>query len=207
MGIKVSGIGEAVGRPDVVDIDVGVSILADTVAEATTVAADGAQAVTASLTSAGIAADDISTTEYSIRPEYDYSGSEQRLMGYRVSNLIRARLRDINAVGSLLDAISSAGGDHTRVNGLTFGVADETGLQAVAREAAWNDARARATQLANLSGQALGDASSIIETVRPPVTPMPRMMAADVGMEKSTPIQPGTMTVSVTLEVEFSVDG
>jgi uncharacterized protein YggE len=204
MGITVSGIGEGTGRPDVVDIDVGVSALAGTVAEATAVATEKAGAVTAALTSAGIAPDDLTTTEFSIRPEYDYSGNEQRLLGYRVSNMVRARLRDINITGSLLDAVTGAGGDETRVAGLSFGVANEAALQAQAREVAWEDAVSRATQLAALSGQTLGKTTSITEVVRPPIAPV-RMLAADMAMEKSTPIQPGTTTVSVTLEVEFAI--
>lgn len=202
MSITVSGVGDAVGRPDQVEVDVGVSVLAGSVAEAASVAAEKAQAVTSALTSVGVAADDMATTEYSIRPEYDYSGSEQRLLGYRVSNIVRARLRDVSAVGPLVDSITSAGGDETRVNGLSFGVADETSVLAEAREAAWKDALAKATQLAELSGQSLGKATSIIETVKPPVAPM-RMMAADMAMEKTTPIQPGTTAVGVTLQVQF----
>jgi uncharacterized protein YggE len=31
------------------------------------------------------------------------------------------------------------------------------------------------------------------------------MLAADIGMEKSTPIQPGSTTISVTLQVEFDL--
>jgi uncharacterized protein YggE len=204
MGITVSGVGEGSGHPDVVDIDVGVSALAGTVAEATAIATEKVGAVTAALTSAGIDADDLTTTEYSIRPEYDYSQSEQRLLGYRVSNMVKARLRDINVTGTLLGAVSAAGGDETRVQGLSFGVADEAALQARAREAAWANALSKATQLASLSGQSLGKATSITETVRPPVSPV-RMLAADMGMEGSTPIQPGTTTVTVTLEVEFSL--
>jgi uncharacterized protein YggE len=205
MGITVSGIGDASGQPDVVDLDVGVSVLADTVEEATSVAADKAAAVTTALTAAGVSTDDLATIEYSIRPEYDYAGNEQKLNGYRVTNMIRARLRDIAATGSVLDSLSAAGGDEARVNGLTFAVADETGLRAQARSAAWEDALTKATQLADLSGQTLGNATSITETVRPPVAPV-RMLAADMAMEKSTPIQPGTTTVTVTLEVEFALN-
>ena len=205
MGITVSGVGEANATPDMVDVDVGVSVLANTVDDASRTAAEKANAVASALTAAGIAADDLTTTEYSIRPEYDYSDSNQRLLGYRVSNTVRAKLRDITSTGPLLDSIASAGGDETRVNGMSFGVADETSLLGRAREAAWNDARAKAEQLAALSGHTLGKATTITEVVQGPVVPMPRMMAADMAMSEraSTPIQPGTSSVTVTLQVEF----
>jgi len=205
LGITVSGVGEANAVPDMVEIDVGVSVLADTVQDATNTAAERAEAVMSALKASGITVEDVTTTEYSIRPEYDYSENKQRLMGYRVSNTVRATHRDITATGPLLDSISSAGGDETRVNGLSFGVADETSLLADAREAAWNDARSKAEQLATLSGHTLGKAVSITETVQGPVVPMPRMLAADMATSEraSTPIQPGTSSVKVTLQVEF----
>jgi uncharacterized protein len=204
VGIKVSGVGEASAAPDMVELDVGVSVLADTVQAATRIAAERAEAVSSALTAGGVASEDMATTEYSIRPEYDYSTNNQRLLGYRVSNTVRAKLRDITSTGPLLDSISSAGGDETRVNGLSFGVADETSLLARAREAAWNDATAKAEQLAALSGHTLGMATSITETIQGPVVPMPRMMAADMAPERaSTPIQPGTSSMTVTLQVEF----
>ena len=169
MGITVSGAGEANADPDMVEIDVGVAVLADTVEAATRASAERAEAVTSALTAGGVRVEDMATTEYTIRPEYDYSSSQQRLLGYRVSNTVRAKLRDIASTGPLLDSIASAGGDETRVNGLSFGVADETSLLAKAREAAWNDARTKAEQLATLSGHTLGKATSITETVQGPV--------------------------------------
>jgi len=205
LGITVSGAGEANAAPDMVEIDVGVSVLADTVESATQTAAERAEAVSSALTAGGIAAEDMATTEYSIRPEYDYSSNKPRLLGYRVSNTVRAKLLDITSTGPLLDSIASAGGDETRVNGLSFGVADETSLLARAREAAWADAKSKAEQLAGLAGHTLGKAVAINETVQGPVVPMPRMLAADMAMTEraSTPIQPGTSSVTVTLQVEF----
>ena len=111
----------------------------------------------------------------------------------------------MTSTGRLLDSIATAGGDETRVNGLSFGVADETSLLGQAREAAWNHAIAKADQLATLSGHTLGKATTITEVVQGPVVPMPRIMAADMAMSEraSTPIQPGTSSVTVTLQVEF----
>jgi len=206
MAITVSSVGEANGVPDTVEIDVGVSVLAGNVAEATKTAAESGETVLAALTAAGVAEADVSTTEYTIQPEYDYSGNQQRLLGYRVGNTMRAKVRDVGRAGEIVDSVSAAGGDHSRVRGLRFGVEDDDALEASARVAAWNDAVAKATQLATLSGQTLGRATSITETVRSPAIPV-RMMAADMAMAEgaTTPIQPGTTMVTVDLRVEFAV--
>ncbi len=206
LGIAVSGQGEVDRAPDMVDIDVGVSVLADTVEEATRTAADRARAVIAALSSSGVTEADISTIDFTIHPEYDYSGNEQRLTGYRVNNTVRARLRDVDRVGSIVDAVSASGGDHARVSGVRFGIADDTPMKTAARETAWNDAVAKATQLATLAGQRLGPATSITEVVRSPVVPVRMMADMAMAKESSTPIQPGTTTVSVTLQVEFALE-
>jgi hypothetical protein len=207
MGITVSGIGEVTGAPDTVEVDVGVSVLADTVAEASAVAAERSQAVVAALSSGGVAEADMTTFDYTVQPEYDYSGNKQRLTGYRVSNTLRAKVRDIDGTGAIVDSVSAAGGDHARINGLRFSIDDDTPLEAAAREAAWNDAATRAAQLADLSGQAIGKATSITETVSNPVVPVRMMAEMAMANEAGTPIQPGTSTVTVALQVEFALDG
>ena len=206
-GISVSGMGEVTGAPDTVEIDLGVSVLGETVDEATATAAERGEALIAALTSNGVARDDITTTDYSIYPEYDYSRSQERLLGYRVNNTVRAKVRDMGSIGSVLDAASAAAGDEARVSGLRFSIEDNTELVSAAREAAWEDALAKATQLAELSGQTLGAATSITETVSMPPVPFP--YEGDIaGAERAvTPIEPGTSAVTITLQVQFALEG
>ena len=207
MGISVSGMGEVTGTPDTVEVDLGVSILAPTVDEATALAADKADALIAALTSNGVARDDITTTDYSIYPEYDYSNNAERLLGYRVANTVRAKIRSVQDTGAVLDAVTAAAGDEVRVSGLRFSIEDNAELITAAREAAWNDAFAKATELAQLSGQTLGAATSITETVSNPPVPIPYATDDMGGAERAlTPIEPGTSAVTITLQVEFAFE-
>jgi len=203
MGISVSGVGEMKGTPDTAEVDLGVSVLSETVAEASSTAAELADALIASLTANDVAEEDITTTDYSIHPEYDYSHNQQRLIGYRVTNLVRAKVRNVESTSALLDSVTSAAGAEVRIGGLRFSIDDDEALISAAREAAWNDAHAKATQLAELSGQALGAVTSITETVDKPPVPIPfeRALAAD---HTGTPIEPGTSAVTITLLVEFA---
>jgi uncharacterized protein len=207
MGISVTGMGEVTGTPDTVEVDLGVSILAPTVAEATSLAAEKADSLIAALTSNGVAREDIATTDYSIYPEYDYSTNAQRLLGYRVSNTVRAKIRNVQETGAVLDSVTTAAGDEVRISGLRFSIEDNAELITAAREAAWNDAFAKATELAELSGQTLGAATSISETVSNPPVPIP-YAADEAGAERAvTPIEPGTSAVTITLQVEFAFEG
>lgn len=203
-GITVTGTGEVTGTPDTVEVSLGVAVLAETVQEATTTAAQKADALIAALTGGGVDRKDITTTDYSIYPEYDYSTNTERLVGYRVSNTVRVKIRNVAETGSLIDAVTAAGGNEVRVSGLQFSIDDDAEMVKAARAAAWNDALAKATQLAELSGQELGQAISINETVSS--TPPPvfyERAAADAALE--TPIEPGTSAVTISLSVNFTL--
>jgi uncharacterized protein YggE len=206
-GISVTGMGEVTGAPDTVEVVLGVSVLADTVDKAAATAAEKAQALIDSLTSNGVAEEDITTTDYSIYPEYDYTNNQERLVGYRVNNTVRAKIRDIESTGTVIDAAVAAGGDDVTVNGLSFSIEDNDELVAAAREAAWNDALTKATQLAELSGQTLGDATSITETVSMPPVPIPYAVEEAAADQATTPIEPGTSAVTITLQVQFGLAG
>ncbi|HEU5112745.1 MAG TPA: SIMPL domain-containing protein [Acidimicrobiia bacterium] len=206
-GISVSGMGEVTGAPDTVEVGLGVSVLGETVDQAATTAAEKAQAVIDALTSNGVAEEDITTTDYSIYPEYDYSSNEERLIGYRVTNTVKAKIRDLDSTGTVLDAATVAGGDDVVVNGLSFSIEDNDELVAAAREAAWNDALTKANQLAELSGQSLGEATTITETVSMPPIPIPYAAEAAGDRALETPIEPGTSAVTITLQVQFALAG
>jgi uncharacterized protein YggE len=66
---------------------------------------------------------------------------------------------------------------------------------------------AKATQLAELSGQTLGEATSITETVSMPPIPIPYAEEAAAADRAMTPIEPGTSAVTISLQVQFGLDG
>ena len=206
--IAVSGTGQVTGTPDTLIIDLGVQVLRPTVGEATGEAARLAQTVIDALEANGVAEKDIQTTNYSIWPEYDYRNDTETLRGYRVSNTVSAKIRDLDKAGEVIDAATAAGGNDAVVNGIRFDLEADGALITAAREAAWNDAKAKAEQLAALAEVRLGKAVSISETASP--TPPPIVYAeAAVGaaFDAATPIQPGEASVSVVVTAQFAIEG
>jgi uncharacterized protein YggE len=203
-GITVTGVGRSSAAPDVMTVDIGISVLAATVAEARSLATTKAQSLIATLKDAGLTDEDIQTARYSIHPEYDHIEGQQRLRGYRVSNDLQVMLRDLASAGAILDAATGAGGDEVTINNVSFSIEDQTAVRDQAREAAWSDAVARAEHLARLSGRSLGDVVEIVETTgRPPGPgPVPRMSLAAAD---ATPIEAGTTSITVSLEVRFAL--
>jgi uncharacterized protein YggE len=123
------------------------------------------------------------------------------LDGYRAANSVVATLRGLDDLGAIIDAAAAVGGDHIIVSGLSFSVEDRTALEAAARRLAWQDATTKARHLATLAGVTLGKPKAVIEGGGRPA-PTLAMRAAMVA-ESSTPVEPGEVTVSVSLEVLF----
>lgn len=201
-GISVAGVGQSTTTPDVARVAFGVSVRGATVAEASELARERVKAMLESLSSSGVAKADIQTTNYSVFADYDHPNGKERLLGYRVDNDVQVTLRDLETIGSLIDAAARAGGDAVTVNRLNFDVDDDTEARNAAREVAWRDAKAGAEHLARLAGRELGPVVRISES--PGSGPMPRRVAAPMAAE-STPIEAGTSTITVTLDVRFEL--
>jgi uncharacterized protein len=91
---------------------------------------------------------------------------------------------------------------------VTYRHSDTSALASAAREAAWADALARATQLAELSGRSLGDVISIDEAGggTPRLLGAQRMaMDAAVAGEAAPTLDAGEAYVTIALAVRWSL--
>ncbi len=204
-GITVVGQGTSYGQPDQATVIVGVESFAPTVEEATTQNQATLDRVMAALDAAGIAAEDIQTTNYSLFAEQIYGEKgPEGIAGYRVNNQVNVRLRDISAVGDVLAAVTEAGAN--AIYGINFSVADPAALEAEARAAAMADARKRAESLAELGGVSLGDVVIISEVVGSPVAPIMRDAGFAMEQAVSAPgISPGQLSYQVQVQVTYGI--
>ena len=214
-GIWVSGLGKVSAQPDLAILSLSVEVRAKTVAEAQSRAASSMNAVIAALKKRGVQDKDIQTRYFNVSPQYNYVDkvdqfgrrSEQVLVGYIVSNQATVKARKLDDVGPLLDDVATAGGDLTRVQGITFTIDDPTKLQDQARELAVKNATAKAQQVAKAAGVSLGRAFYIAENVS--FTPRPQLLdrgfAAAPASEASTPISGGELDVQVTVQAAFAI--
>jgi uncharacterized protein len=92
--------------------------------------------------------------------------------------------------------------DGARVHGLGLVVGDPAGVAAAAREAAWHDATARATQYAGLAGLTLGPVLEIRETPPPPPDARPMRLLAT---EAAPATEPGETVVWAAVTVTWSL--
>ena len=96
----------------------------------------------------------------------------------------------------MLALIVSTGGDATRINSVSYSIADDSQLVKDARSRAFNDAKNRAEQYAQLSGLRLGQVLSISEATGS--APPPRRRAA-ARHAAAVPLEPGQQTVSFSV--------
>ena len=206
-GIWVSGTGEVAVVPDVAILTLGVEAQEATVNAAQSEAAAAMNAVVDALKTNGVADKDIQTQWYSILPvtRWDDKTNEQITTGYSVTNTVTAKIRDISKAGTIIDAVSAAGGNLTRMSGITFTVNDPTAYYNQAREKAMQDAAAKAQQLATLAGVTLGKAFYISESGS--YIPQPiRLFDSAVAASTSTPISPGELDITLTVQVGYAIE-
>ncbi|MCO5180394.1 MAG: SIMPL domain-containing protein, partial [Candidatus Promineofilum sp.] len=121
-GVTVVGQGTAYGQPDQATVIVGVDTFAPTVEEATTQNQSTLDNVMAALEAAGIATEDIQTTNYSLYAEQIYGDNgPEGIAGYRVTNQVNVTVRNIDKVGDVIAAATEAGANN--VGGVYFSVA------------------------------------------------------------------------------------
>ena len=216
-GIWVSGIGTVTVAPDLAVLTVGVEARAGTVQEALAEAAGAMTNIVSALEGEGVEAQDIQTRSFSINPQYtwrertdDEGGrySERVLTGYTVNNRATVRLRDLDRVGEMVDLVASAGGDLTRIEGVSFTVQDPEPHRAEAREAAVEQARAKAEQFARDAGVILGQVVLVSEGGG--TVPAPRAFAefAAFGLataDATTPISEGELEIRATVQMVFAI--
>jgi hypothetical protein len=205
-GISVNGEGLVKAKPDVAKAQIAVDVTHANVAEAQQDAATRMDRVMARLKEMGVAADDIKTAQYALYPLYDYSQNrdQPKLTGYRVVNTISVTMRQLDKVGAILDAVTSAGA--TRIDGVSFSIADPTPLQSQARASAVKQARSRAEELAKAAGVSLGKVAAINESTAGAVPELAASTAKAIGLGAAeTPISPGELEIRVSVQVNFLI--
>ena len=111
-------------------------------------------AILAAVAAAGVARRDVRTTLLSVQPRYDYrDGKAPTLVGYDLANVVEVTVRDLAALGAVVDGALAAGA--TSLDGLAFRVDDPREAERAARTAAVAEARARAEVLAEAAGVAI----------------------------------------------------
>lgn len=206
-GIWVSGEGKVTAVPDTAILSLGIEAQAMTVAEAQAEANEAMNNVMDALEAAGIDEEDIQTRYFSIQEisRWDSDKQQEYIVGYRVTNTVTVKVRQVENTGSVIDAVAAAGGDLTRINSISFTIDDPSDYYKDARVEAVADAAAKAKQLADAAGVKLGKPTYITESSYVPGTIYRDVVAAEGTPSPTTPISPGEMEITVNVQIGYAI--
>lgn len=205
--VTVTGTGKAKLTPDRYSFNVGVQTIATTVDDAVRENNERVGAVIDALKKAGATAAEIRTSNFTIYPQQDYQqGKLPRITGYQVNNSVTVTRDKVGDAGKLLQAALNAGVNTS--SGLQFLVSDPSRGRDEGMRAAFADAKAKATTLAQAAGRTLGKALTISEgeaPSRPPVVYKAMAVAAGQAASDEVPVESGTQEMSYTITVTFEL--
>lgn len=202
---SVSGEGEATAIPDTALVILGITTTQNSIAVAQNQTNSIINKIITDLKNLGIEEENIKTTNYSINPNYDYSGGKQKINGYTVSINIQVKISPIEKLNQAIDTATKDGVNI--VGGIQFMVNDKDRqkLEQKARKEAIANAKKKAKELANESGILLGRIINVSETGTSLPRPLNYLDSSQALKAEATQIEPGesTITSAVTLSYEI----
>lgn len=201
--VTVSGTGSITIVPDVVTIQLGVITRNPNAGIAISENADTMGKVVEAL-KASVKAENITTAQLSVNPTYNYQSPTPVIEGYEVNNAVVVRIEDVDKAGAIVDAGLAAGANS--VNGITFGVKDNSAAYDKALQAAMQDAKRKADVLAKAGGATVGGVVRIVENGSSYVPyPAGGMRSEAAVMDIGKTIQSGSLEVSASIQVEYAI--
>jgi len=204
--LDVVATGEVNRIPDIARISAGVVTQAQTASAAIAQNAERMNRVIAALKRAGIAERDIQTSSISLNPEYRYVQDQTPVLtGYRASNEVTVRFRDIAESGTILDALVAQGAN--QINGPMLSIDKPDEALDEARKQALTKARARAETYARALGMRVKRIVSVSEAgaATPPYPIVVERMAMQ-DASASSKIVPGEQSLTTSLSVVFELE-
>jgi uncharacterized protein len=204
--LDISATGEVTRVPDLAVISAGVQTLQPTATAAIEENAARMERVRAALRRAGIADKDIQTSSINLNPEYQYDQNRPpRLTGYRATNTVNVKFRDLKRTGAILDALVAEGAN--QINGPSLTIDKPESALDEARAKAIANGRARADLYARALGMKVVRLLSVSEgggyAVPPPMPIV--MMAQERDASAKTSIEPGTQQLQVSVSMSFEL--
>lgn len=200
--IVTTGTGEARIAPDRATIFIGVQTRSATAAAAGSENARRQRAILDTLRAVGLTAEQLSTINYNVSPEMQYSPNGQtppKVTGYTVTNTVRAEVRRLDDVPRVVDASLAKGANE--ISGLSFFSSKADSVRRSAMGAAVLNARADAEVLARSGGGTVGP---LLEISNSTERPQPIMQRMTMAKSSQTPIEAGEQTFSAVVTIRWA---
>jgi uncharacterized protein len=193
--------------PDLAIVTLGVIARGPSGKAATDAQAQRMTAVLAAVKAAGVEEKDVQTVQVALEPQYVYpQNASPRISGYESRNTVAIRVKKLDAVSGLIDAVVADGAN--QLQGVQFTYQDGESALDAARAKAVETARARASAYAKAAGMKVDRIVSITEPGgAPPPAPYgaPIATRAAAAEQAATPISPGEQDNASSVTVVFAL--
>ncbi len=202
--LSTTGYGEVVAKPDMAEFSVQVVETTMTAEQAKQSVDKAVEAFLTKLKQQGVAAEQITSTNLYLSPQYHYPKKGQaELVGYRASRTITVTVDELEKLNSYLDTALSAG--INQVDNISLKVKDEAKYQQQARLAAIKDAQQKAQSLAQGFAQDLGKVWQINYNSPSSRPVLMRAMSMDMKSE-SNGYQDSTIVIRDRVDVVYRLE-
>lgn len=203
--INVNGTGKVFLIPDIAYITIGVHTEAKSASEAVAGSNSATQKVVDALKAAGVAEKDLRTVNFNIYPQqqFDQNGKPTGETIYMVDNSVNVTVRDLDKLGTLLDATVKAGANN--IYGVSFDVENKDAAMEEARKDAVANAQAVAKQVADAAGVELGQIITINAYGGYPTPIFEGKGGGAVAMDASVPISPGQLALTADVNIVYAI--
>lgn len=201
--LAVVGEGKVDVVPDTAMVNVGIVISnASTVEEAQSQINLTNNAIVSAMKNLGISDEDISTSNYSINPDYNYESGKNEITGYSGNASLTIKVKNLDTLPQVIEQATKNGAN--QILGTSFVVDKPEEAREEARNKAIKNAKEQAQKLADSLGIRLGKVTNIVESTGDTIPPVfAREQAIGIGGNASPDFEPGTQTITSTVTLYF----
>ena len=200
--VSFSQAGSTTLVPDTIRVSASAITISKSSVSTLTKLSNVAEAMREVLVSNNVLAEDFSSANLSLYPEYSYTPTSNRnLTGYRGSQNFEIIIKNIASAGVIIDQLVAVSDNQLQINSISAFVLDPTAALKVARKDAMDKAKIKAQDYAMLANKRLGMILSISENINGSVM-QPLAMTKDAG---SSSFDLGSMNIEVLLSVSYQI--
>lgn len=204
--INATGYAERSVAPDTASINLGVVTRANTTSEAKTVNDEVMNRVITALTQLGIARTDMKTSNFSITPNYTSHPDTKisSITSYSVVNTLSIKTHDFTQLSDIIQKAADCGAN--QMYNVRFYLENQAKIKNELMAAALQNGKKQAALIANSLGLGLGDVlSASVSDYSPSYNTINFKKLSMRGASLTTPIEAGTLKISVTANLAFSI--